>query len=252
MYRLAFFFLLFPLNIHAQSIHQKITDEIAIRTEAGQNAIMQELVRYSLLHPQTKRATFNEAMSTITITPRVSSEMLRNFEVRSLLKKLLKSNGQFCGTPFIKALTENGFTFAIQLDLPDDMPDNTINEIRFMPYTKELVRQNPSYFEVGEPLDANFWCLEYLTKKKNKYNALWYSRFIHFFTGVSLYRHEWLSQECIDNIGMKLYDDHGIAKGMRQTTLVSEKISEARANVYSKCEKGIGEFTWDYLKNIFN
>jgi hypothetical protein len=251
MYRLTFFFLLFPLNIHAQSIHQKITDEIAIRTEAGQNALMHELVRYSLLHPQTKRATFDEAMSTITITPRVSSEMLRNFEVRSLLKQLLKSNGQFCGTPFIKALTENGLTFAIQLDLPDDMPDNTINEIRFMPYTKELVRQNPAWEDIGKPLDANFWCVDYLSKTVD-FNKTLSLRSIHPFTGYYWYKHEQLSQECINKIGRKLNRDHGITTGMRQTALVREKINEARSNIYSNCGKGIVKFTWDYLKNIFN
>lgn len=251
MYKYFLFLLLLPLNIHGQTIHSKIIEEIGLRTEEGQNALMEEFVRHSLLDPQTKRATFDESLSIITISPRVSDGMFRTYKVSDFLKKMLKSSGQVCDAPFIKSLTENGFTLAIKLDLPEDMPENTMNELRFMPYTKQQVNKHPSINGYTEPLEESFWCVEYRSKVSNL-NLLFMNPRIHEFKDATWSEEEWLLEECIDNLGRELYSDHGIAKGMRRTALVTKKIHDTRKRVYDTCKKSPTKFAWDYLKNMFD
>jgi hypothetical protein len=252
MHKCFLLLLLLPLNIHGQTIHSKIIDEIGVRTEEGQNELMEEFVFHSLLNPQTKRATFDEALSIITISPRVSDGMFRTYKTSDFLKKMLKSSGQVCDSPFIKSLTANGFTLAIKLDLPEDMPEDTMNELRFMPYTKQQVKKHPSinsYYT--EPLDESFWCVEYRSEKSNL-NLLFMNPSIHEFKDATWSEEEWLLEECIDNLGRELYRENGIAKGMRRTALVTEKIHDSRKMVYSTCKKDSITFAWDYLKNMFD
>lgn len=251
MYRLFLCFLLYPCSLYGQNIHEKIIDEIGIRTEEGQNALIQQFLRHSLSHPQTLRANFDESLSVITIVPRVSDHMFRTYQPMELLKKILKSNGQVCDAPFIKALTSNGFAFAVKVDLPADIAKRTPNEIRFMPYTKELVRRHPPYFLIGKPLDANFWCAQFRSEERN-YNSLVLDPIIYPFQDEHWSEKQWLIQECIYNIDRELYNEEDITKGMRSTEHVEQKMQAARLNVYINCKKGKGQFVWDYIKSLFD
>lgn len=248
------FFVLFPLNIYGQNIHEQIINEIGILTEKGQNELTHQFIRYSLANPKTKHATFNKELSILTLKPRLTDEMLHNYKIVPLLKKTLKTNGQVCDAPFINALTTNGFTLAIKLDLPEDMDKNTINELRFMPYTKQLVRQNPNFYNDGKPLDVDFWCIEYRSGNSNSrdLNVVLKNSRIYPLQGEAWYEKEWLSQKCIYNIDSELYDEQDIVKGMRQTALVREKIEQARSKVYNDCKKDSVQFVLDYLKDFLN
>jgi hypothetical protein len=249
MRKLILFFLILAFNISASEVHEAIIKELHIRTEKGQNELMADLVEYILANPSTKSASFDPTLSLFTSIPSLSESILETYDTKILLKKMLTDSGFVCNAPFIKALRMSGITYHFLLPVRSANNKKSINGIRFLPHTKKtILKYSPdfNYIFYGR-IDENFWCTQF-TYIDNQTGKITYGTpIVRAFEG-SFYSHDdWLSKDCIQDIGFSLYEETGVMYGMRQTQFVENQLDQSRGVIYRLCEKNFIQYLYDKL-----
>jgi hypothetical protein len=237
--------LLISLNLKADVIHEKIINELSLRTEVGQNKLMMELVSYGLAHSSTKFVEYNPDLSVFTITPSLSDSILATYNTEKLLKKMLAGSGFVCDAPLMKALRENGITYQLQLQVAPSNDSFTTNGIVFLPHSKELVKKQDLNYLVYGNLDEKFWCTRGMSidnsTKKSQIDGVR----VFAFKESYFYEREWLDDDCISKIGYDIYHEKGIFGDMRKTQFVKDEIALGTDSIYGECKKNVVKYLFD-------